>query len=178
MNLPVVVNPNEASRAEEKAFAVGDAHDAKEPHGDAHALAHHDEHDAHTTMTMMTKNIIALPADFHPHESPWTMTVPLIVLAILSTFGGLVGIPYALSSLSARTMSMFLNIRSNLSLLKFLITNTETTTRHSANTKRTTNLEHSQHATDKAEHATEAEHAAHSPEEIRTERLLAGLSVF
>jgi NADH-quinone oxidoreductase subunit L len=33
-----------------------------------------------------------------PHESPWVMTVPLIVLAILSTIGGLVGIPYALSS--------------------------------------------------------------------------------
>jgi NADH-quinone oxidoreductase subunit L len=34
-----------------------------------------------------------------PHESPWVMTVPLIVLAILSTFGGLLGVPYALSSL-------------------------------------------------------------------------------
>ncbi|MGB7924819.1 MAG: NADH-quinone oxidoreductase subunit L [Pyrinomonadaceae bacterium] len=34
-----------------------------------------------------------------PHESPWVMTVPLIVLAILSTVGGLIGIPYALSSL-------------------------------------------------------------------------------
>jgi NADH-quinone oxidoreductase subunit L len=34
---------------------------------------------------------------FTPHESPWTMTVPLIVLAILSTFGGLLGVPYALS---------------------------------------------------------------------------------
>jgi NADH-quinone oxidoreductase subunit L len=32
-----------------------------------------------------------------PHESPWTMTVPLVVLAILSAVGGLVGIPYALS---------------------------------------------------------------------------------
>ncbi len=32
-----------------------------------------------------------------PHESPWVMTVPLIVLAILSTLGGLVGVPYALS---------------------------------------------------------------------------------
>ncbi|MDT7541744.1 MAG: NADH-quinone oxidoreductase subunit [Acidobacteriota bacterium] len=32
-----------------------------------------------------------------PRESPWTMTVPLIVLAILSMVGGLVGIPYALS---------------------------------------------------------------------------------
>ncbi len=32
-----------------------------------------------------------------PHESPWVMTVPLILLAILSTVGGLVGVPYALS---------------------------------------------------------------------------------
>src|SRR5437763_843959 len=32
-----------------------------------------------------------------PRESPWTMTVPLVVLAVLSTLGGLVGIPYALS---------------------------------------------------------------------------------
>jgi len=34
-----------------------------------------------------------------PHESPWSMTVPLIVLAVLSTVGGLVGVPYAISSL-------------------------------------------------------------------------------
>ncbi|MBV9959786.1 MAG: NADH-quinone oxidoreductase subunit L [Acidobacteria bacterium] len=45
----------------------------------------HDEHDAHHH------------GPVEPHESPWTMTVPLVVLAILSTFGGLVGIPYALS---------------------------------------------------------------------------------
>jgi NADH-quinone oxidoreductase subunit L len=31
----------------------------------------------------------------HPHESPKIMTVPLIVLAILSTIGGFIGIPYA-----------------------------------------------------------------------------------
>ena len=34
-----------------------------------------------------------------PHESPLSMTIPLIVLAILSTVGGLVGVPYALSSM-------------------------------------------------------------------------------
>nr|MBA3441131.1 NADH-quinone oxidoreductase subunit L [Pyrinomonadaceae bacterium] len=34
-----------------------------------------------------------------PHESPLVMTVPLIILAVLSTLGGLVGVPYALSSL-------------------------------------------------------------------------------
>jgi len=33
-----------------------------------------------------------------PHESPWIMTVPLIVLAVLSTIGGFIGIPYALSA--------------------------------------------------------------------------------
>jgi NADH-quinone oxidoreductase subunit L len=31
----------------------------------------------------------------HPHESPATMTIPLIILAILSTFGGFIGIPHA-----------------------------------------------------------------------------------
>ena len=58
-------------------------HEAEEHHaGTAHAGDEHGHHGAHT-----------------PHESPWVMTVPLIVLAILSTFGGLVGVPYALSSL-------------------------------------------------------------------------------
>jgi NADH-quinone oxidoreductase subunit L len=31
----------------------------------------------------------------HPHEAPKTMTIPLIVLAVLSVIGGLVGIPHA-----------------------------------------------------------------------------------
>jgi NADH-quinone oxidoreductase subunit L len=56
-------------------------------HADGHApgdhdSAHHEDHGVH-----------------EPHESPWTMTVPLIVLAILSTFGGLIGVSYALGSL-------------------------------------------------------------------------------
>ena len=34
-------------------------------------------------------------ARHHPHESPKIMTVPLIVLAVLSTVGGFIGIPYA-----------------------------------------------------------------------------------
>ena len=46
-------------------------------------LRHEDDHDAD-----------------EPHESPLSMTIPLVVLAILSTFGGLVGVPYALSSLT------------------------------------------------------------------------------
>jgi NADH-quinone oxidoreductase subunit L len=49
----------------------------------AHDHPHADDHAAHK-----------------PHESPLSMTIPLIVLAILSTVGGLVGVPYALSSLT------------------------------------------------------------------------------
>ena len=37
-------------------------------------------------------------AHHHPHESPKTMTIPLIVLAVLSTVGGFIGVPYAMSS--------------------------------------------------------------------------------
>jgi NADH-quinone oxidoreductase subunit L len=33
-----------------------------------------------------------------PHESPWTMTLPLIVLAVLSTVGGFIGVPYAFAN--------------------------------------------------------------------------------
>ena len=34
--------------------------------------------------------------DAHPHESPWSMLVPLILLAVLSVSGGWIGIPKAL----------------------------------------------------------------------------------
>jgi NAD(P)H-quinone oxidoreductase subunit 5 len=51
---------------------------------------------------MNTKELAALSDDSHdhghsehPHESPWTMTLPLIALAIPSIFIGLVGTPYA-----------------------------------------------------------------------------------
>jgi NADH-quinone oxidoreductase subunit L len=73
----------------------------REAHADEHSPSHDDadkhlasnetdffeeeEHDEHAHVPV------------EPHESPWTMTVPLVVLAILSAVGGLVGIPYALS---------------------------------------------------------------------------------
>ena len=91
--LPDAAHAGDPAHAEETAFAVGDAHDDEMHHGEVHEAAH-DEHadddDEHHH---------ELPADFKPHESPWSMTVPLIVLAVLSTFGGLVGVPYAMSSL-------------------------------------------------------------------------------
>jgi NADH-quinone oxidoreductase subunit L len=63
--------------------ASHDAHNAADGHG------HDDDEDEHHH----------IPHDFKPHESPWVMTVPLIILAFLSTAGGLIGVPYAMSSL-------------------------------------------------------------------------------
>ncbi|MBA2378037.1 MAG: NADH-quinone oxidoreductase subunit L [Blastocatellia bacterium] len=90
--LPIIDDLTEPSRAEENAFAVGDAADAQVPNADAHAEEHHDDDDDE-------EHHHELASDFTPHESPWVMTVPLIILAVLSTFGGLIGVPYAMSSL-------------------------------------------------------------------------------
>ncbi|MES2802387.1 MAG: NADH-quinone oxidoreductase subunit L [Bdellovibrionota bacterium] len=38
-----------------------------------------------------------VPKSVHPHESPAIMTVPLIVLAILSVVGGFIGVPHVIS---------------------------------------------------------------------------------
>jgi NADH-quinone oxidoreductase subunit L len=37
-----------------------------------------------------------VPKEIHPHESPLSMTIPLIVLAILSVVGGYLGIPHVI----------------------------------------------------------------------------------
>ena len=70
---------------------------------DVHAYAEHGHDDDHAHDSHADddeeEHHHALPHDFKPHESPWVMTVPLIVLAFLSITGGLVGVPYALSSL-------------------------------------------------------------------------------
>jgi NADH-quinone oxidoreductase subunit L len=160
--LPVLESSTEPSRAEENAYALGDAADAKMPHGDAHALAHQaeDEDD--------DEEHHHLPRDFKPHESPWTMTVPLIVLAILSTVGGLVGIPYALSSIvGAGDVNVFEHT------LEPVIA--KVGVKHApefSNIK----VESSEKAVDEnAAHA--AEPTEHSAAEISTERLLALLSL-
>ena len=38
---------------------------------------------------------VAARASHHPHESPWTMTLPLGVLAVLSLLGGLIQLPFS-----------------------------------------------------------------------------------
>ena len=39
-----------------------------------------------------------VPKEIHPHESPLTMTFPLVVLGVLSVIGGWIGIPHVISS--------------------------------------------------------------------------------
>ena len=85
--LPDDAHAHDAAHAEEDAFAAGEAEDDQTHRGVT--IDDQDEEDEHH----------GLPADFRPHESPANMTIPLIVLAILSTVGGLVGIPYAISSM-------------------------------------------------------------------------------
>ena len=48
------------------------------------------------TLTFWGKSRVA--KGIHPHESPALMTVPLILLGILSLFGGLLGIPHVISA--------------------------------------------------------------------------------
>ena len=160
-DLPVADNIGEASRAEETAFALGDAHDAVEPHGDPHAWAAADEDE-------YDEEHHHLPDDFHPHESPWTMTVPLVVLAIFATLGGLVGIPYALSG---GAVPNYFEQTLEPVIAKVGHTAIETPAHSEAHPSAVNEAEI------ESEHAEETAHAEHSPEELQTERLLAGLSV-
>jgi NADH-quinone oxidoreductase subunit L len=96
----------QADEAHAHAFDEGlKPHDARlesagdRPHHEPgeHIDEAHDEHDAAIAVPAGNGHDAHGHGPFKPHESPWTMTVPLVVLAILSTVGGLVGIPYALS---------------------------------------------------------------------------------
>ncbi|HEV2828710.1 MAG TPA: hypothetical protein VGW76_14020, partial [Pyrinomonadaceae bacterium] len=111
-----------------------------------------------------------------PHESPWLMTAPLIVLAVLSTIGGLIGVPYAISSMFGGHPENY--IEHTLDPVIAKTPGTETAAEH---LDETIWLSHPPQNVDGApalvplgEHEGEA---FHSPEEIREERLLALLSV-
>jgi NADH-quinone oxidoreductase subunit L len=130
-------------------------------HADDHS-AHADDEDEHHH----------IPHDFKPHESPWTMWAPLVVLAILSTVGGLVGIPYAMSSLAGK---------GDVNVFEHIL---EPVIAKRVSSPHVSKGEAGHEATPKNEHASEpaaetsaAEHTEHNPEEISTERKLAGLSV-
>ena len=159
--LPVAEHLHDAAEAEERAFETGDVH-----HGDGHdADAHSDDEEDHHH---------ALPHDFKPHESPWVMTGPLIVLAVLSTLGGLVGIPYAMSSLvGAGDVNVFEHTLDPVIAKKVEHGGHEAPAMGAPESKE---VKHFYAAS--APTATSSEsHDAHSPEIIFKERMLALLSV-
>ncbi|MBA2335821.1 MAG: NADH-quinone oxidoreductase subunit L [Acidobacteriota bacterium] len=114
----------------------------------------------------------ALPPNFKPHESPWTMTVPLIILALLSTVGGLVGVPYALSGGAIPNV-----FEETLEPVIAKIGHSGEPDVHSKNERSELKQLYAAAAAPKLESTAAEPHDAHSPEELRNERLLAGLSV-
>jgi NADH-quinone oxidoreductase subunit L len=58
-----------------------------------------------TRLFVLTFRGSARFGDEHPHESPWVMTVPLVILAALSVLGGLLDLPW----LHQHTLETFLS---------------------------------------------------------------------
>ncbi len=115
-----------------------------------------------------------LPHDFKPHESPWTMTFPLIVLAILSTFGGLIGVPYAMSSIfGAGDVNVFEHTLEPIIAKNSKANHSE----HGAKIEEHKEVKPTVTSESKKEVAKTEEHKEHSAEEISHERWLAVLSV-
>jgi NADH-quinone oxidoreductase subunit L len=75
-----------------------DGHDDDHATASVHAHTDHGALATHAEEEDDEEEEHAHHGPLHPHESPWSMTVPLIVLAILSTVGGFLGVPHALSS--------------------------------------------------------------------------------
>jgi NADH-quinone oxidoreductase subunit L len=75
----------------QKAVAAVAAQAAARPRG---YFALYDEPDA-TGVQEYLPDEVARRREYHPHESPWTMTVPLVVLAIASAVGGVMNLPFA-----------------------------------------------------------------------------------
>ncbi len=122
-------------------------------HHEIDAPHHDDTHDEHNDAQVHDDDEEEhhhIPHDFKPHESPWVMTIPLIILAFLSTAGGLVGVPYAMSSLvGVKNANTFEHT------LEPVIAETR--------------MESAVAARENAK--------SHAPEVVQKERLLAGLSV-
>jgi NADH-quinone oxidoreductase subunit L len=104
-----------------------------------------------------------------PHESPWVMTVPLIVLAVLSTIGGFIGVPYALSSVFTDR---------NVNVLEHTLEPAVATIPPRVHAESASLPGEGTHAPENAP-APVPEPVAHghSSEEVSAERTLAGLSI-
>ncbi|HEX9630500.1 MAG TPA: hypothetical protein VF961_10805, partial [Pyrinomonadaceae bacterium] len=123
-----------------------------------HDDAHHDDHAVH-----------------EPHESPWLMTAPLVVLAVLSTIGGFIGVPYALGSLVGLHPTNYIEQTLDPVIAKVPGGKTE-----GAPGAEPVWLSHPPQPTDSAPAFVslgESPEGAYSAAEVRAERLLALLSV-
>lgn len=111
-----------------------------------------------------------------PHESPWIMTVPLIVLAVLSTLGGFIGVPYAISSLVGAGDVNYIE-----RTLEPVVARAPSAVGHGLSTEHATPTvsESPSEAPPgiTSEAAATESHAEHSPAEISAERGLALLSI-
>jgi NADH-quinone oxidoreductase subunit L len=135
---------------------------------------HSDDHDHSHSTQDEDDDHHARPHDFKPHESPWTMTLPLIVLAVLATVGGLVGIPYAMSSLAgAGDVNVF-----EKTLEPVVAEQGEKAPAEHAAAPKTgeSQAEHLTPATE-GKSSEKAAGESHSPEVLAKERGLAGLSI-
>ena len=116
-----------------------------------------------------------------PHESPWVMTVPLIILAVLSTIGGFIGVPYALGSFFSEHPVNYIE-----NTLEPVVSEVPAHQSHSGEsgvademqwiTPKPQTLDGAPPVHELDSHQETVAHV-HSPEEIRAERLLALVSV-
>jgi NADH-quinone oxidoreductase subunit L len=139
----------------------------REKHTDHVDDAHHAEHRVH-----------------EPHESPWIMTVPLIVLAVLSTLGGFIGVPYALGSLVSEHPVNYIE-----QTLEPVVSHVRPSASHPSEANAADEIQWLSpkpqpidgappvHALEGSGSTAAGGAHAHSPEEIRAERLLALVSV-
>jgi NADH-quinone oxidoreductase subunit L len=142
---------------------ASDVDHAARTHADAHDNEHHEDHGVH-----------------EPHESPWTMTVPLIVLAVLATLGGLIGVPYALGSLFSDHPTNY--IESTLEPVIGRVPADHETSGSFADeiewlSLKPQPIDGAPPIHELAEPSGSGAGHAHSPEEIRAERLLTAVSV-
>jgi NADH-quinone oxidoreductase subunit L len=156
--LPEDAEIHDSASAEQEAFESGEVREPPELEtavDDSHDDDHHGP-----------------PADFKPHESPASMTIPLIVLAILSTVGGLVGIPYAISSMfGAGDINVFEQTLEPVVYRRSAEIDLDNPAMVAPGSHAVATLEPAGQPTAASEHVT------HSAAEISAERTLAGLSV-
>jgi NADH-quinone oxidoreductase subunit L len=111
-----------------------------------------------------------------PHESPWVMTVPLIVLAVLSTLGGFLGVPYALGSFFSDHPVNYIE-RTLDPIVQQVPAVSHPDVSHAEASNEPVQKAEEVPPLHPAPTSEAASKHAHSPEEVRQERMLAGLSV-